>query len=84
MSRNVITVCIAVAACLASASGEAALRCGNLLAQEGDSSAAVLQKCGEPSFKQSYCEELLAKKENTPIVVPCETVEEWTYSPAAG
>jgi transposase len=84
MSRNVTCACIAVAAYLASAGAEAALRCGNLLAQEGDSSAAVLQKCGEPSFTQSYCEEPPTKKEDAPIVVPCEAVEEWTYNPAAG
>jgi hypothetical protein len=84
MSRNVTCACIAVAAYLASAGAEAALRCGNLLAQEGDSSAAVLQKCGEPSFTQSYCEEPPTKKEDAPVVVPCEAVEEWTYNPAAG
>jgi hypothetical protein len=64
------------------------MRCRNDLAQVGDSKASVLQKCGEPASKDSFCKP--ADQVNPPsgsasvVVLPCERVDEWTYIPGYG
>lgn len=67
------------------------MRCKNDLANVGDNKAAVLQKCGAPVAKDSFCKPA-EKTSNTTAepgkavvnVVPCETVDEWTYNPGRG
>jgi hypothetical protein len=64
------------------------MRCRNDLAQVGDHKASVLQKCGEPASKDSFCKP--ADPLGTPagaasvVVLPCERVDEWTYIPGYG
>jgi hypothetical protein len=68
------------------------LRCQNDIAQIGESKISVLQKCGEPMHKESFCKPLVQtapgpsadNKGTTVIVMPCEKVEEWTYNPGSG
>lgn len=65
-------------------------RCKNDLASVGEAKAAVFQKCGEPVFKDSFCKPATAPRHQpetpaaTVVVVPCETVDEWTYNPGYG
>lgn len=85
---------LAAAACLASLSLPASaqsLRCKSDLANVGDSKASVLLKCGEPVVKDTFCKP--AAQQTLPNatpggttlnVVPCETVDEWTYKPGYG
>ena len=67
------------------------MRCKNDLANVGDHKTSVLQKCGEPAQRDSFCK----PQEQTPTpqpgpgatvvnVNPCETVDEWTYNPGRG
>ncbi|RST55611.1 DUF2845 domain-containing protein [Variovorax sp. MHTC-1] len=71
------------------------LNCNRDFAQMGDSKFAILQKCGEPIFKDSFCKKPDASTQ--PLVAPtagggnviinqnaCEPVEEWTYKPGSG
>ncbi|WKB55442.1 DUF2845 domain-containing protein [Eleftheria terrae] len=77
--------------CLAAAGVAQAqtLKCGNDHARTGDAKATILQKCGEPVMKDSFCKP--AEKSGVPTtggtvvqVGTCETVEEWTYRPGPG
>ena len=78
-------------ALLAPASAQS-LRCKGDLAQIGNSKGTILQKCGEPVMKDSFC-----KKQDVVAALPattaggtavtinsCEQVEEWTYNPGYG
>jgi hypothetical protein len=67
------------------------LRCKTDLVSPGDSRASVLQKCGEPVVKDSFCKPVPPQTQpaGTPgptvvNVVPCENVDEWTYNPGYG
>ncbi|MGQ5524589.1 DUF2845 domain-containing protein [Chitinimonas sp. PSY-7] len=53
------------------------LRCNGDSAQVGDNKASVVQKCGEPIARDSYCK----PKEGT---LACQPVDEWTYNPGPG
>jgi hypothetical protein len=72
----------------ASASPAQTMRCKNDLAQVGDAKAAVLQKCGEPVLKDSFCKPVeRPANPGTPQPVVnnvCESVDEWTYNPGPG
>ena len=75
----------------ATAAGAQTLNCNRDFAQQDDSKATLLQKCGEPVFKDSFCKgpapnvQLLAAPEPVrPGFSGCETVEEWTYNPGSG
>ena len=68
------------------------LRCNGDLALIGDSKGSVLAKCGEPMLKDSFCKPVETSttvpnsddKGTTVNVLPCETVDEWTYNPGSG
>lgn len=70
---------LAALVCLASlpaAAGAQSHRCGNDLANVGDSKASVFDKCGEPYFKDTFCKDGPS--------YACERVDEWTYKPGYG
>lgn len=83
-----------VAPCLLVAPAQAqtqTMRCKNDLAQVGEGKASVLQKCGEPVLKDSFCKPV--EKQPAPAtgqasvtvnVLPCERIDEWTYNPGRG
>ena len=64
------------------------MRCHNDLANIGDNKASVLQKCGAPINKDSFCKPVdktqLPTEADKAVVLPCETVDEWTYNPGRG
>ena len=67
------------------------LRCGNSVVGAGDTKAAVLQKCGEPVMKETFCkaaepQTAVNPQTGTTIVnvLPCENVDDWTYNPGQG
>ena len=64
------------------------LKCKNDFSQIGDSKAAIVQKCGEPIYKDSFCKPVDANVRpgatGTVVAPPCETVDEWTYNPGYG
>lgn len=66
-------------------------RCKNDLANVGDSKASVAQKCGEPVYKDAFCkpasEYPVSNQTSAGTVInvlPCETVDEWTFNPGYG
>ena len=79
---------IAALCALAPATASAqSLRCKSDLVSVGDSRASVLVKCGEPLVKDAFCKPVevpAAGATRQPAVVPCESVDEWTYNPGYG
>jgi hypothetical protein len=70
-----------------STAGAQSLRCKSDLVSVGDSRASVLVKCGEPVVKDAFCKPVEAPLGGAPgiaVVVPCESVDEWTYNPGYG
>lgn len=91
MQRNVYRILAATAFLAASAAEAQSFRCSNGLASVGESKAGVLQKCGEPLLRSGYCQAgepvtraAAEKAEMTVNVLPCVTVEEWTFNPGRG
>ena len=82
---------IAAGLCASTASAQS-FRCKNKdLVHVGDGKATVLLKCGEPVVKDSFCRAVDPSKlpavrpgSAVAVVVPCETVDEWTYNPGYG
>lgn len=68
---------------------QTSFRCKNDLASTGDSKLSVLQKCGEPVAKDSFCKpvSVTPAKGTTGTAInvnACEQVDEWTYNPGYG
>ena len=65
------------------------LRCGANVIGVGEPRSGVLQKCGEPVSRDSFCkpvdpQAIAAGASGTAVVLPCEKVDEWTYNPGYG
>ena len=67
------------------------LRCENEAVNVGEMRATVLQRCGEPVVKESFCKPVdpqsvqrNATGSSVVVVPPCENVDEWTYNPGYG
>lgn len=67
-------------------------RCKNDLVSVGDARASVVQKCGEPVVKDTFCKPVEIVTTTSPRrhpssvvrVTSCENVDEWTYNPGYG
>ena len=104
MNRYVVRTAVVVFAFLASSlfTGASAqsLRCKGDLAQIGNSKGTILQKCGEPVMKDTFCKPTQDTVSSSTVVTPaqpgsanrttnitvntCQQVEEWTYNPGYG
>lgn len=64
------------------------LRCNGDIVEEGDTKTDVLRKCGEPEFKDTYCEKIPYKLKqndgNYGLIDRCENVDVWAYNPGKG
>ena len=64
------------------------LRCNGDIIEIGDAKINVLRKCGEPAFKDSFCEKIpiRIKQPNGDYTLSelCENVDIWTYNPGKG
>lgn len=81
---------------LAASVSAQSLRCKGDFAQVGNSKGTILQKCGEPVLKDSFCKPAPQTTTSTPAVPDakgavtnitinqCVNVEEWTYNPGYG
>ncbi|RVU34411.1 DUF2845 domain-containing protein [Rheinheimera riviphila] len=56
------------------------LRCNSDIVNTGDAKASVLQKCGEPMLKDSFCNPTTVVNDGN----ECEKIETWTYNPGSG
>ena len=81
---------VALALCPLTAAAQS-FRCKTDLVSAGASRASVLQKCGEPALKDSFCKPVVneavapGSRGGTVVSVPaCENVDEWTYNPGYG
>ena len=54
-------VIVAILCIFGSVSAASAFRCGTQLVSEGDTRAEVIQKCGEPTYVDSWEEELIQR-----------------------
>ena len=100
MNPSIVRTAAVILAFLASSqfTGASAqsLRCKGDLAQIGNSKGTILQKCGEPVMKDSFCKPAQETVTGAPIVSgnrtnvtnvtvnSCVQVEEWTYNPGYG
>ncbi|MBL0728823.1 DUF2845 domain-containing protein [Piscinibacter sp. HJYY11] len=91
-TRALATLCITTAVLAPWSAQAQSMRCKNDLANVGEGKASVLQKCGEPVHRESFCKPVAPTQETTGgaggrtivNVTPCETVDEWTYNPGRG
>jgi hypothetical protein len=65
------------------------LRCSSNTIGIGEPRSGVLQKCGEPIARDSFCkpvdpQTVAASTPGTAVVLPCEKIDEWTYNPGYG
>jgi hypothetical protein len=65
------------------------LSCKNQSVNVGDTRAALLQRCGEPALKDTFCKPVESQaapaSNGVNVVVPtCRNVDEWTYNPGRG
>jgi len=103
MNRLLVRAAAVAVALLASSAFTGAsaqsLRCKGDLAQIGNSKGTILQKCGEPVMKDSFCKPVQETVSSAPVTTPtvpntsgttnvtvntCQQVEEWTYNPGYG
>lgn len=88
--RRSLVIAGAVCACaIPLATHAQTLRCKNDLVSVGDTKASVLMKCGEPAFRESFCQTPYSGNANGAgprprTDLPCVNVEELTYKPGYG
>ncbi len=84
---------IALLPLAAAASDTRSFRCKQDIVSIGDSRATVLQRCGEPAFRDSFCAAppLGQPDPGSPPASHalrrprgCDEVQEWTYNPGWG
>lgn len=81
LSQLICTTSLSISMASAIAIETTTFRCGRDIVSLHESKYAVLQKCGEPLFEDSFC------KPGTlsgPPFSACEIVDEWTYAPGPG
>jgi hypothetical protein len=74
---------------LSASAGAQSLRCSSATIGVGEPRSGVLQKCGEPIARDSFCkpvdpQSVAASAPGTAVVLPCEKIDEWTYNPGYG
>jgi hypothetical protein len=87
-----IAGCIGMASFMATPASAQTFRCNGNLASLGDTKASVSYKCGEPAAKDTFCKpanpshdwSALSSPATRGTVLPCQTVDEWTYRPGPG
>lgn len=85
---------VLVAALHPLAAGAQSLQCGGNLVGVGESRFSLLQKCGEPAFRETLCIPVRPQGRFAygpggnvilvPVAPSCVPVEEWTYHRGAG
>lgn len=60
------------------------LPCDGGTVQEGDARASLLQKCGQPQIRDSFCAPVFQNRALVPVplnsgATPCERIDDWIY-----
>ena len=92
MKKRFNPLCVAAALLLLQPLAASAeyLRCKNESVNVGDTRSALLQRCGEPVSKDTFCKpveptQVTSESTGVVVVVPsCRNVDEWTYNPGRG
>jgi hypothetical protein len=92
MDKHLIPVALAsifLLAATATPASAQSLRCSSAIIGIGEPRSGVLQKCGEPVSRDSFCkpvdpQSVAASAPGTAVVLPCEKIDEWTYNPGYG
>jgi hypothetical protein len=96
LSRARATGVLVLGFALAASVSAQSMRCKGDFAQIGNSKGTILQKCGEPVLKDSFCTPAPQTTSNAPAtpdatgsvtnitINQCVNVEEWTYNPGYG
>ncbi len=84
MGAQIRVGCIAVALLLSWSAHADSLRCAGGTVQEGDSRASLLQKCGQPQTRDSFCAPVFRNKALVPEplasnAASCEQIDDWIY-----
>jgi hypothetical protein len=74
---------------LSASAGAQSLRCSSNTIGIGEPRSGVLQKCGDPVSRDSFCkpvdpQAIAASAPGIAVVLPCEKIDEWTYNPGYG
>lgn len=87
-------VAAAWAWCTPPAQASQSMRCSGYLVSKGDSPASLLQKCGQPVYRQAVCVSMLQLgwvvapfRDGSPAAIlaaQCVPMEEWTYDRGPG
>lgn len=68
--RTAAMILALLASSLSTGASAQSLRCKGDLAQIGNSKSTILQKCGEPVMKDSFCKPVQETVAGAPLVVP--------------
>lgn len=65
------------------------LQCNGGTVREGDSSASLLQKCGQPQVRDSFCAPVFENKALVPSpltsnAAPCQQIDDYIYDQSRG
>jgi hypothetical protein len=74
---------IALFAAMPALASAQSFRCRGDIANVGDAKVSVLQKCGEPLAKDTFCKPV-DQPANPVAAAVCEQVDEWVYNPGYG
>ena len=86
MDRLTRTLTTAALLAIAASAHAESLRCNGQISSPGDSKLSVLQKCGEPLLRDTFCKpvEVLTPWSPYPVVGGCQLVDEWLYDRGPG
>ncbi len=76
---NSVFAWVFLSACSCFVANAETLNCGNDFVQLGENKASVILKCGEPHYKDSFCQ-----PDRKAVAASCETIDLWTYQPGSG
>jgi hypothetical protein len=72
--RTVAVIFVFLASSFSTSASAQSLRCKGDLAQIGNSKGTILQKCGEPVMKDTFCKPVQSTASTTPIITPATPV----------
>lgn len=84
--KTAYLTCAALTALLSALpAGAETMRCGSgYIVQIGNSKTDVLQNCGEPVMRDTFCGTPATGSAQPAIGTTCSNVDEWTYNPGTG
>lgn len=86
--KKITGLVLGFATLISCASHAESLRCKGDIIDIGDTKIDVLRKCGEPEFKDTFCENTPVRIRQSDnqfnIIERCENIDIWTYNPGKG